>query len=93
MWNGVPDPAIVTFSRASTSGVRSGWNDSMRISEHPNCSAVNNQVIPPMWVKGNTRAERSASMIARRWPIPRPTAAIEPSACSAPFGSEVVPDV
>ena len=93
MWKGVPEPASVTLSLDRTSGVSVGWNDSMRMSEHPVCRALNNQVMPPMWVNGNTSAARSRLFASRRWDMPRATAAIDASVCFAPLGSAVVPEV
>ncbi len=40
----------------------------------PLCMLVNSQVMPPMWVKGNASALRSAAVTASRSPMPLATA-------------------
>ena len=52
MWNGVPEPAIVTPSRRNTSGVSFGSNASMRMLPPPVSRLENSHVMPPMWVNG-----------------------------------------
>ncbi len=51
------------------------------------------QPIPPMWVKGKTRAETSSARMSRHSAMARAEAITVRSVWGAPFGSAVVPEV
>ena len=70
-----------------------GSNASTTSCEQPVIIAVYNQVMPPMWVNGNTIALRSSEVIASARFMPFDDAFTVASVCCAPLGSAVVPDV
>ncbi len=73
--------------------VLAGSKRSMYTVGNPTTRALKSHPIPPMWVKGNTTALRSASVTSRQAFIPSALARMVRSVCWAPFGSAVVPDV
>ena len=93
MWNGVPEPARVTSLAARKAGVAIGSNASVVSRVHPVRSAAISQPIPPMWVKGKTRADTSSARMSRHSAMASAEAITVRSVWGAPLGSAVVPDV
>ena len=70
-----------------------GSNASVVNSVHPVRSEAMSQPMPPMWVKGKTRAETSSARMSRHSAMASAEAVTVRSVWGAPFGSAVVPDV
>ena len=70
-----------------------GSNASVISSVQPVSREAISQPIPPMWVKGKTRADTSSARMSRHSAMARAEAITVRSVCGAPFGSAVVPDV
>ena len=89
----VPEPARVTSLAARKAGVATGSNASVIRRRHPVNRAAISQPMPPMWVKGKTRAETSSGPMSRHSDMASAEAITVRSVCWAPLGSAVVPEV
>ena len=70
-----------------------GSNASVTSRVQPVSSEASSQPMPPMWVKGKTRAETSSSRRSRHSDMATAEAITVRSVWVAPFGSAVVPEV
>ena len=70
-----------------------GSKDSVTSRVHPVTSDAISHPIPPMWVKGKTRAETSSARMSRHSDMATAEAITVRSECGAPLGSAVVPEV
>ena len=89
----MPEPARVTPLAARKAGVPVGSKASVMSRVHPVSSEAINQPIPPMWVKGKTRADTSSARMSRHSAMASADAVTVRSVWGAPLGSAVVPDV
>ncbi len=70
-----------------------GSKDSVVSRLQPVSRAAMSHPMPPMWVKGNTRADTSSDRMSRHSAMARADAMTVRSVWGAPLGSAVVPEV